>query len=310
MSAPHDILRSGMLHVGQGHSIYYETYGNPRGKTVLFLHGGPGLGISERDRRFFDPKVYHAILFDQRGAGRSRPSASLEHNTTADLLGDIDLLFDHLGVKSAILFGGSWGSALALLYAMRRPEKVKILVLRGFFPVNKRCRAHFEQGGTAPFYPEAWQRYIDLVPEQERDQTVAYYFKMMHSTDAALRRKYAFELAYYGIALSKRQVVIEDIPATIKSMPFEKKIRIQAHYCVNDFFIPDNYIYNHLDKVCEIPTYIIHGRYDMICPFSFAYELHRGLRHSKLYITDAGHAASDPENEKMLLQVMAELKTL
>ena len=303
-------ISSGYLAVGHGHEIYYETCGNTEGIPVLFLHGGPGLGCSDRDKRFFDLEVFYLILMDQRGAGRSKPAGGLAHNNTQLLIGDIDRLLDHLALPQVMLFGGSWGSTLAMLYTIHNPNRVTSMVLRGFFPANRACADFMEQGGVATFFPEAWERYSRMVPAPKRSRTAAYYLKMMQSPDPSVRERFAYEMAYYATSLSRRTIAAESIHAMITAMPFESKMRIQTFYSVHDFFIEENFIYANLSRVGKRPVRIIHGRYDMVCPPVYAYRLHRGLENSKLYMVDAGHASSEVEIEAGLKIALDEMIAL
>lgn len=281
------------LNVDENNSIFFEKYGNPAGKEVLFLHGGPGLGCKENDRLFFNPDIFRVIFFDQRGAGRSKPYGTLEGNTTQHLLDDILQLLDHQKIEKVILFGGSWGSTLALLFAIAHPERVYAMILRGVFPANKRCTDYFEKGGVKAFFPEAWERYIALVPLASRNNPTAYYFNKMQSENPAIRKKYAYEYSRYGAAMMKLEVSETEIEAMFEKDDFETKARIQVHYSVHDFFLPDEYIYQNTKQIKDIPTWIIQGRYDVICPPIYAYELHQQLNNSKLRLVTAGHVTSE-----------------
>jgi len=297
-------ISEGHLHVGNSHQIYYETYGNPTGVNILFLHGGPGLGFSENDRRFFDPNIFHVVFMDQRGSGKSTPKGSIEHNTSQDLVDDITLLLDLLKIEKTILFGGSWGSTLSFLYAIKNPHRVKAMLLRGIFPATKRCIDHYETGGTAMYFPDVWKRYSEMVPLEKRNDGLWYYLQMMKSDDPKVRKQYAYEMAFYGHALCKRTVNFDEITTALENIDFESKYLIQAHFSQNNFFIPDNYIYDNLDKIGDIPVVMVHGRYDAMCPPLFAFEYHEKLANSELYFVDAGHVASEPEIEKKLIEIL------
>lgn len=305
--------QSGYLDVGDGHQLYYETYGNPEGIPVLYLHGGPGYGFSDKDKRFFDSTHFHAILFDQRGASRSKPYASLEKNTTQELVADISKVLDHFSIEKTILFGGSWGSTLALLYAIENPSRVTGMVLRGIFPATRDSINHFFSGAVELYYPEAWERFISLVPTEKRKEVVGYYYQMIRSKDEKKSLRYAFELSYYGFSVSRKTIPFpeEEVVQMIKNEPYKAHALMEAHYAVNHFFLPDNFIYNNLGKINQIPTYIIHGRFDVICPPVLAYRLHKGLPNASLEFVDAGHAAFEPEIEvklKSALESIANLK--
>jgi proline iminopeptidase len=276
----------------------------------LFLHGGPGLGFTDQDKRFFDPAIFHVILFDQRGSGRSKPLGSIEHNTTDKLVDDITELLDHLEVEKVILFGGSWGSTLALVYGIRHPHRVTGMVLRGIFPGTETSIRHFTNGGVAPYFPEAWQRFREMVPAEKRGDAAGFYFEMMQSPDEQIRKKYAYEWALFGGSLSKMGLDPGEISEKLEYADFESNSLLEAYYSIHHCFLPDNYIYENADKLGEIPVRIVHGRYDMICPPVFAIELHEPLRNSKLSIVQAGHAASEPAIEEKLKSELKELATM
>ncbi len=292
------------LKVDDTHQIYYEHFGNAKGVNVLFLHGGPGLGFSEKDKIFFDPEKFNVVLFDQRGAGRSEPLASIEQNTIHHLIGDITRLLDYFEMKKVILFGGSWGSTLALLYAIEYPNRVEALVLRGVFTASLQSRQHFEKGGTATFFPEVWKRYTRLVPSNQRHRPTDYYFDQILSSDTEVSKKFAYELSYYGMSLSRKKVTAEEIENALANFDYYSEMIIMAYYSTNNFFIPDNYIEENLDKIGSIPVRIVHGRYDMICPPKIAVAVHEGLSNSVLYLVDAGHASREKEiKERLILEL-------
>ncbi len=295
------------MKVEDGHQVYIESYGNIDGVPVLFLHGGPGLGCKDTDKDFFNPEKFYLIFFDQRGAGKSLPYGSLKANTTQHLLDDILRILDYYELDKVVLFGGSWGSTLALLFAIAHPERVSGMVLRGFFPANRRCTDYFEKGGTQLFFPEAWERYIGLVPDLERVNPTAYYFKMMQSEDATVRKRYAYEYQRYGAAMMKLEIGDAAIETLFETGDFETKARIQAYYSINHFFIPDEYIFDNIAAIKTIPTWIIHGRYDMICPPIYAYELYHQLSNAHLKMVLGGHIASDPNIKTALQEALNEL---
>lgn len=303
---------SGYLDVGDGHQLYYETQGSPKGIPVLFLHGGPGYGFTESDKEFFDPEVFYAILYDQRGASKSTPYGSLENNTPAHLVADITKLLDFFEVEKVILFGGSWGSTLALLYAIENPSRVKGMVLRGIFPGTKKSIQHFTQGAVGQYYPEAWERFVEMVPEGKRHDVAGYYFQMMQSKDEDISLQFAFEWAYYGFSISRKVInyTEEEITTMIKSQPFLAHGLMEACYSVNNCFLPDNFIYDNLDSIQNIPASIVHGRFDVICPPVFAYRLHQKLRQSKLFFVDAGHSAFEVETVAKLKAELLKLASI
>ncbi len=290
-------LRSGYLAVSDGHQLYYETYGDPAGLPVLFLHGGPGVGFSDHDKRFFDPAKFRVLFFDQRGAGRSRPYGELAHNSSQKLVEDIVRLLDHFDLPEIILFGGSWGSTLALLFGIQHPGRVQAMVLRGIFPANRRSIDYFLQGETLLFFPEAWRRFSGQVPPRERHDIAGYYLKQMQSDEEATRRKYIFEWSFYGAQLARMGADPEKLAETINPDSAEAEAKLEAYFSANTCFLPDDYIYDNAHKIGDTPVRIVQGRYDMFCPPVLAYELHERLPNSRLRIVEAGHAASEPAIE-------------
>ena len=298
--------KKGYFKVSKIHSLYYELYGNPKGKLVLFLHGGPGGGFSERDKRFFNPKKYNLILFDQRGSGRSKPFASLEENTTFDLVEDIRKLLEFFKIKKIFLFGGSWGSTLALVYAIKYPKTVSGMLLRGIFLCSKEDKKHYFGGGIKNFFPDIWERFISNVPKKYRNENniPSYYLKMMNSKNKKIKEKYTFEWAYYEMSILKLKTKEGKILKLMKEGSYKSLAPLEAYYLKNNCFISNNYILNNCDKISNIPISIIHGRYDFVCPAINAFKLHSKLKNSKLYIVCAGHSSSEKEIEKRLISEM------
>jgi proline iminopeptidase len=286
---------TGELAVDAIHSIYWEVSGNPDGVPVLFIHGGPGAGSSHNDRRFFDPARYRIVLFDQRGSGRSTPHAELQNNTTADLISDIEALREHLNIDRWVLFGGSWGSTLGLLYAQAFPERVMAMILRGIFL----CRAvdlhWFYQSGADRIFPDYWEDFIAHIPESERDNLMRAYYERLTGAN---------ELAKMSCA--KAWSTWEGRCATLRPNPeivhfFAEPhralslARIEAHYFVNDAFIAPNQIIDNAHKLKNIRGIIVHGRYDVVCPLDNAFALHQAWPGSELQIIrDAGHSSMEP----------------
>lgn len=301
--------QKGYLDVGDGHQLYYETHGNPKGIPILFLHGGPGAGFSEKDKRFFDPNIFYAILYDQRGASKSIPYGNLENNTPEHLVADIDKILDHFKIKKTILFGGSWGSTLALLYGIKNPGRVMGMILRGIFIGTKTAIRHFTEGAVELYYPEAWERFVGLVPKEKRGDIADYYFQMMQSEEEIISKQYAFEWAYYGFSISRKVIKWpeKECIEMIKSEPYLAHGLMEACYSVNNCFLPDNYIYDQVNKLQNIPISIVHGRLDVICPPIFAYRLHQKLKQSKLFFVDSGHSVSEPETEAKLMSELSAL---
>ncbi len=292
------------LTVPGGHKLHYDIQGHRDGMPVLYLHGGPGGGCSKADHRFFDFKKTRVTFFDQRGAGKSRPFASTKNNTTDDLVGDINQLLDHLGLKRVFIFGGSWGSTLALVYAIRHPERVMGLLLRGIFLGTKSENDYYLRGGVRLYFPEIWERFLSHVPASSRRNPAAYYRKQMHSRSRAIRKAYAFEWAFYEFSIMKLHTTEKATTKAIRSFPFEALSRLEAHYILQNCFLPDNYIIKNVKRIAHLPVSIIQGRYDMVCPPEAAFRLHEALHNSQLHIVTAGHTAREKPVEEKLISEM------
>ena len=283
-----------LLEVGDGHQVYVEQCGNPQGQAVLFIHGGPGGGCSETDRRFFDPEKYHIILFDQRGCGRSKPHGSLEKNETKYLVADIEMIRTKLNVDSWHVFGGSWGSTLALIYAQNHPQRAESLILRGIFMCRKSELHWFYQEGASHIFPDAFDSYRDHIPIQEQDGLIEAYYRRLTSEDVEIRRAAAKEWTRWEMATSR---LIPDAEYLEKAEDLDFAVafaRIECHYFINAIFVEEAHILNNVDKIQHIPTYIVQGRYDVVCPTRSAWELHKALPNSKLsIIPDSGHSMGE-----------------
>lgn len=297
------------LKVSDGHKLYYELCGNPKGKPVLVLHGGPGQGINSKMRRFFNPKIYKIILFDQRGSGKSKPFSSIKENTTQKLVQDINELLQELKIKKVFLFGGSWGSTLALVYGIKNPKKVVGMLLRGIFLSTKENIDFLYKGKIKNHFPELWERFIKLVPKKYQKDSVSYYLKKMNSKNLKTKRKYIYEWNYYEGSLLKIKYNKKEIEKKMKKKFKDKSLSIiEAHYMKNNCFLPNNYILKNTEKLSKIPISIIHGRYDMVCPFINAYNLHKKLKNSTLHTIDlAGHTSSEPLITEKLISEMKRL---
>ena len=293
-----------MLDVGDDHRVYMEQCGNPSGIPVVVLHGGPGGGCSPSMRRYFDPTRYHIILFDQRGCGKSRPHASVEHNTTWHLVRDIEMIREHLGLERWIVFGGSWGATLSLIYAQTHPERTAALVLRGVFLMMQRELDWFYGGGAGQFWPEAWEKFERLVPEDERADMIAAYHKRLFSDDAVMEVRFARAWAGWENALASMASngVSGESPAEY-ARAFS---RLENHYFVNKGFLEeDGHILNRMDRLRDVPGYIVQGRYDMICPPKSANSLNKCWDRSQIQMVPrAGHALSEPGISAALIQIM------
>lgn len=302
--------KSGYLKVSGGHEIYYELYGNPKGLPVLFFHGGPGGGFEDKHKAFFDPKKHNVLFFDQRGAGKSMPFASIKNNTTHDLIADARKLLDLVGFSKVFIFGGSWGSTLALLFAIKYPKMVKGLLLRGIFLGSKDEYISFYQTGDAIRYlfPGEWERFISLVPAIERSNVVQYYLNKMSSKDPVESEKYLYEWCLFEGCLMSIDHNVEATEKEIKKDETYKALSfLEAHYFVNNCFLEDNYILKNLENIQRIPTVIVQGRYDVVCPPLYAYKLHKALKNSKLYFVKAGHSSADNEIRKKLIEEMSKV---
>lgn len=277
------------------HRLYVEECGNPKGIPVVFLHGGPGSGCEEYHRSFFDPERYHIVLFDQRGCGRSSPHAALEGNTTQALVNDMELIREKLGIDKWVVFGGSWGSTLALVYAETHPERVLGLILRGIFLCRKHEIGWFYQQGANRLFPDYWEDYLKPIPEAERNAMLPAYYQRLTSDNevermAAAKAWSLWEGRCATLLPSKTVTDHFSDPFTALSLA-----RIECHYFMNNSFLRDNQILNDADRLRDIPGIIVHGRYDVVCPVENAWELQQRWPSAELQIiADAGHSASEP----------------
>lgn len=277
------------------HELYVDESGNPDGIPVLFVHGGPGAGCGKYDRRFFDPEVYRIVLFDQRGAGRSRPHAELSNNTTQKLVEDIETIRTTLGIDKWVLFGGSWGSTLSLVYAQTYPERVLGLILRGIFLCRPEDIYWFYQEGASRLFPDYWEDFIDQIPAAEHDNILAAYHRRLTGENQI--QQMAAAKAWSGwegrtATLKPSQEVVDSFTEPHRALSLA---RIEAHYFMNNSFLEPNQILRDAHKLAGIPGVIVHGRYDVICPLDNAYALHQAWPDSELIIIrEAGHAAREP----------------
>jgi proline iminopeptidase len=297
---PHD---SGFLAVSDLHTLYWEESGNPRGKPVVFLHGGPGDGTNPRHRRFFDPDRYRIVLFDQRGSGKSTPNAEIRENTTWDLVADMERLRVQLGIERWQVFGGSWGSTLALAYAETHPERVTELVLRGIFLVRRGELDWFYQEGASRLFPDLWEAYEAAIPPEERGDLLAAYHQRLVSPDPAVHLPAAKAWSVWEGATTK---LLPD-PAFAAEFAGDSHAlalaRIECHYFANGAFLSsEDQLLRDVAVIRHIPATIVQGRYDVICPPRSAWDLHRAWPEAELLITpDAGHSALDPANTRALV---------
>ena len=291
-----------MIDVGDGHSLYVEECGNPKGRPVLVLHGGPGGGCSPYMRRFFDPQHYHVILFDQRGCGRSRPSASVTANTTQHLIADIALIRRKLGIERWLLFGGSWGATLALSYAEAHPDHVSGLILRGVFLGTKAELDWFYGGGAARFFPDLWAKFQEPIPEAERGDMIGAYHKRLFDPDIGRQGRFALPWLMWENALAGLQSAASSHAPADYARAFA---RLENHYFLNRCFLDEGQLLRERHKISHLPAVIVQGRYDMVCPPGSAWALADGWDGVDLRLVPAsGHALSEPRISAELVRVM------
>ncbi|MFZ0500295.1 MAG: prolyl aminopeptidase [Steroidobacteraceae bacterium] len=292
--------RTGFLRVSELHEIYFEECGNPNGKPAVFLHGGPGGGTEPKMRRFFDPARYRIVLFDQRGCGKSRPHASLVDNTTWHLVADIERLREHLGIERWLVFGGSWGSTLALAYAQTHPGRVTEIILRGIFMLRRWELEWFYQNprGAGALYPDLWERYVAAIPEGERDDMMRAYYSRLTSEDAEVRHSAAKAWSIWEAATSHLLTASDYIAKFDEGSYAEVFARIECHYFINHgFFRADSQLLDDIHRIRHIPAVIVQGRYDIVCPMRSAWDLHRAWPEADLRIApDSGHSAFERGN--------------
>jgi proline iminopeptidase len=305
-------FETGKLKVSDLHEIFYEVSGNPNGAPVVFIHGGPGGGSAPKNRVYFDPKHYKIILFDQRGCGKSTPHAELRDNTTWDLVSDLEKLRAHLKVDKWHVFGGSWGSTLSLAYAETHPDRTKSLCLRGIFLCRPKEIAWFYQKGASFLFPDFWEQYLKPIPENERGDLVKAFYKRLTSDNKETRLEAARAWSVWEGSTSRLypdQELMHNFDDADFAIAFA---RIECHYFTNKaFFKTDNWLIENVDKIRKIPTEIIHGRYDVVCPIENAWELHKAFPEARLHVVpDAGHSAMEPGIMSRLIDCMDRFKEL
>ncbi|WP_434457711.1 prolyl aminopeptidase [Stutzerimonas urumqiensis] len=282
------------LAVEAPHLIYVDESGSPDGLPVLFVHGGPGAGCDALSRRFFDPTVYRIITFDQRGCGRSTPHASLENNTTAHLIADMERIRTQLGIDKWVLFGGSWGSTLSLAYAQAHPDRVQALILRGIFLCRPQDFHWFYQDGASRLFPDYWQDFIAPIPVEERGNLMQAFYRRLTGSDQIAQMSAAKAWSCWEgrtATLRPNTQVVERFTDPHRALSIA---RIECHYFVNDAFLEPDQLLRDMPKIAHLPGVIVHGRYDVICPLDNAWALHEAWPNSELQIVrDAGHSASE-----------------
>jgi proline iminopeptidase len=303
---PIEPYRKGYLRVSDVHRVYFEESGNAKGKPAVFLHGGPGGGTDPKMRRFFNPRKYRIVLFDQRGSGRSRPHASLVDNTTWHLVSDIEALRTHLGIERWLVFGGSWGSTLALAYAQKFPKRVTELVLRGIFLLRRSEISWFYQDpeGAASIYPDLWEEYLSEIPKAERGDMVRAYYKRLTSRNKKTLVRAARTWSIWEGATSYLRSSPESIAQFKQSAYAAAFARIECHYFINRGFMRrDSQLLDDVGRIRHIPAVIVQGRYDVVCPMRSAWDLHRAWPEAELRVVpDAGHSAFEPGNTRELVR--------
>jgi proline iminopeptidase len=307
---PLDANRSGMLRLDGIHTMYWEESGNPQGVPVLFLHGGPGAGSTPNHRRFFDPAHYRIIVFDQRGAGRSTPLGELRDNTTPLLIADIETLRRHLNIERWLVFGGSWGSTLALAYGEAHPERCSGFVLRGIF-LCRQSEIDWFLYGLKNIFPEAWQAFVRMIPEPERGDLLAAYYKRLTDPDPAVHMPAARAWSTYEGSCSTLLPSPDTVAYFASDVVALGLARMEAHYFAHDIFLPVNSLLDNVARLRGIPAAIIQGRYDAVCPAVSAHDLHLAWPEAEFVIVaSAGHAAWEPGISAELVRATERFKSL
>jgi len=300
--------QSGYLPVSYGHSIYFEQVGNPEGRPALFLHGGPGAGAGAVHRRFFDPAYWRLVVFDQRGAGRSRPQGGISGNSTGALIGDIEALREHLGIESWLLFGGSWGSTLGLAYAQSFPERVTAMVLRGIF-LGRPEEVHWFLHGLAQVFPDAHAAFAGHLPEAERADLLASYLVRLTDPDPAVHLPASRAWSVYEGTCSTLLPTPISVAGYARDRATVGLARIEAHYFANALFLPPEGLLARMDRLAGLRAEIVQGRYDMICPTRSAWQLAERWPGAKLsIIPDAGHSALEPGIRRALVAAVEAMR--
>jgi proline iminopeptidase len=307
---PLDPYATGYLQVDDVHSIYWEQSGNPEGAPVVFLHGGPGAGASPVHRRFFDPANYRIVIFDQRGAGRSRPLGETRNNTTDLLITDMEVLRRKLGIERWHVFGGSWGSTLALAYAQAHGDRTISLVIRGIF-LMRQPEINWFLYGMRKIFPEAWARFVGYLPEGERDDLLEAYYRRLINPDPAIHIPAARAWSLYEGSCS----TLIPNPDTLALAGSDEHAvglaRLEAHYFRNNLFDTESFLLDRLDRIRHIPTVIVQGRYDIVCPIETADEVHRAWPQARYVVVgDAGHSAMEPGIRSALVDATSRFRSL
>jgi len=301
---PRQPYNEGELKVSDLHTIHFEESGNPEGKPIVLLHGGPGGGCPPFYRQYFDPEKWRLVMFDQRGCGQSKPHAELQENTTWDLVNDIEKLREYLNIHQWVVFGGSWGSTLSLAYSQTHPDRCKGLILRGIFMLRQKEIRWFYQEGASYIFPDAWEEYVKPIPINERDNLLTAYYQRLTSPDAQIRLEAARAWSIWEGSTSRLFPDL-DLKQRFGIDAFaEAFARIECHYFINKGFIdPEDKLLLNIDRIRKIPAVIVQGRYDVVCPMMSAWELHRAWPEAEfIVVADAGHSMSEPGIRTCLME--------
>jgi proline iminopeptidase len=302
---PIEPYNKGSLQVSDLHTIYFEESGNPTGEPVIFLHGGPGGGLESVYRQYFEPQKWRIIGFDQRGCGKSTPHAELRENTTWDLVDDIEKVREHLRIEKWVVFGGSWGSTLSLAYSQTHPNRCKGLILRGIFFLRQKELRWFYQEGASYIFPDAWENFVKQIPIDERADIISAYYKRLTSKDTQTRIEAARSWAVWEASTSKLYQDQELLHKFEQNQFAEAFARIECHYFIErGFFDDEEQLLNNVDRIRQIPSVIVQGRYDIVCPMISAWELHRAWPEAEfIVVPDAGHSMTEPGIRSVLVEV-------
>jgi proline iminopeptidase len=301
---PRQPYNEGDLKVSDLHTIHFEESGNPEGKPIVLLHGGPGGGCPPFYRQYFDPEKWRLVMFDQRGCGQSKPHAELQENTTWDLVNDIEKLREYLNIQQWVVFGGSWGSTLSLAYSQTHPDRCKGLILRGIFMLRQKEIRWFYQEGASYIFPDAWEEYVKPIPINERDDMLTAYYQRLTNPDAQIRLEAARAWSIWEASTSRLFPNL-DLKQSFGIDAFaEAFARIECHYFINKGFIdPEDKLLLNIDRIRKIPAVIVQGRYDVVCPMMSAWELHRAWPEAEFnVVADAGHSMSEPGIRTCLME--------
>lgn len=297
-------INESFLDVGEGHQLYIHDWGNKHAALpIIFLHGGPGGGCSDGHKTLFDGKIQRVVFFDQRGAGKSLPAGSLRHNTTDKLVNDIDLIADSLGLDKFVITGGSWGSCLALAYALKRPKRLKAMVLRGIFTGSQAEADYLDKGGFELFYPDVWEAYKNRTPEKHLANPSAFHYEQIKKGTPEEIKSSAY--AYSELEGSLLKLDDRHTPEDFETFD-PSAMTIELHYLGNNCFLPDKHIIDNAHKI-NTPTWLVQGRYDVVCPPKTAWDLSKKMPNAKLFFTTAGHSGSDRANYDVLRTLLLQI---